>query len=206
MAVTLKSLVPRSAPISSTLNTGRNDRREASHRNAVSLMDENSNDRENRRSLASRPFRSTDSRLSLLSLSYSFSPLVSLSLSPLVPPRIPFGFLRHDFQLQFRIDRSVARSTMLETLLFLSSSSFLSLSSSLALSFFLSQSAVDFLVHRPNFPGRYGQFNTGLPSTSPCQIGGRPLFQCLSWDKGQNRFLRAPQSESCGRYSNRGGS
>lgn len=70
---------PRSAPISSTLNTGRNDRREASHRNAVSLMDENSNDRENRRSLASRPFRSTDSRLSLLSLSYSFSPLVSLS-------------------------------------------------------------------------------------------------------------------------------
>lgn len=65
---------PRSAPISSTLNTGRNDRGEAaSHRNAVSLMDENSNDRENRRSLASRPFRSIDSRFSLLSRSLALS-------------------------------------------------------------------------------------------------------------------------------------
>jgi len=118
--------------------------------------------------------------------------------------------LPHDFQLQFRIDRSIARSSMLEAPLFLSLSLSLSVSLSIflsiSLSFFLSQSAVDFLVHRPNFPGRYGQFNTGLPSTSPCQIGGRPLFQCLSWDKGQNRFLRAPQSGSCERYSNRGGS
>lgn len=179
----------RSAPISSTLNTERNDRREASHRNAVSLMDENSNDRENRRSLASRLFRSIDSRLSfvlLLFLSARLCLLESLS-----------GFLRHDFQFQFHIDRS--------SILDAGSSSLSLPLVPLSPSFFLSQSAVDFLVHRPNFPNRYGQFNTGLPSTSLYQIGGRPLFQCLSWNKGQNRFLRAPQNGSCERYSNRGG-
>jgi len=191
---------PRSAPISSTLNTGRNDRREASHRNAVSLMDENSNDRENRRSLASRPLPSIDSRPSLFSLSYSFSQLVSLCLlespSASCATISSFNFASIEASLDPRCWRLLSFSLSVSLSLFLS----------ISLSFFLSQSAVDFLVHRPNFPGRYGQFNTGLPSTSPCQIGGRPLFQCLSWDKGQNRFLRAPQSGSCERYSNRGGS
>lgn len=72
--------------------------------------------------------------------------LVSLSLlcsSLCASFESPFGFLRHDFQLQFRIDE--ARSSMLWKLL---------------CSLLLSQSAVDFLVHRPNFPGWYGQFNT----------------------------------------------
>jgi len=106
---------------------------------------------------------------------------LSLSLPPLSSvfclPRIPFGFLRHDFQLQFRIEaRSILDAWRLP----------------LSLSLSLSLSAVDFLVHRPNFPGRYGQFNTGLTSTSPCQIGGKPLFQWPSRGKGQNRFLRAP--------------
>lgn len=193
LAVTLE-IVPRSAPISSTLNTGCNDHRrgrggggegeETSHRNAVSLMDENSNDRENRRSLAARPFRSIDSD--------SLCPSLAPSLrSPLLAFPNPFRLLAPRFPAP--ISHRWKRSSILDV-------------GSYSLSLSLSQSAVDFLVHRPNFPGRHGQFNTGLPSTSPCQIGGRPLFQCLSWDKGQNRFLRAPQSGSCGRYSNRGGS
>lgn len=154
-------------------------------------MDENSSDRENRRSLATRPFASID---------FSFHSLALLS-SPLISVRLSFSAL---------VSRAVCfLESLSASCATISSSNFASMEArsildawklsllSLSLShshLTLSQSAVDFLVHRPNFPGRYGQFNTGLPSTSPCQIGGRPLFQCLSWDKGQNRFLRAPQS------------
>jgi len=166
-----------------------------SHRDAVSLMGENSNDRRKSPIPGNSPF-SFGRLSSFLSLSL-LSPLSSVFCLPVSLPGIPFGFLRHDFQLQFRIDGSALDPRCLEAAS--------SPPPRLSLSLSLSLSAVDFLVHRPNFPGRYGQFNTGLTSTSPCQIGGKPLFQWPSRDKGQNRFLRAPRSTSPGgRYSNRG--
>lgn len=162
-------------------------------------MDENSYDRENRRSpLAARPPHSIDSRFLLLlirspslSLSLRFGPCLSRAFSNpfrLLAPRFPAS-ISHRWKRRLILgvgDSSLSLSLSITLFLFCS----------LSLSFPPSQSAVDFLVHRPNFLGQYGQFNTGLPSTSPCQIGGRPLFQCLSWDKGQSRFLRAPRSES----------
>lgn len=190
---------PRSAPISPTLNTGRNDRRE-SQPSKRSQFDGRKFERSRKSSIPgiSPPFvRST------LDFRYSRSLALSFRSRLAAPSRIPFGFLRHDFQFQFRIDRSVARSPMLEAPR--PSSSLPLLPLSISLSFSLNLQSI-FSCIDPIFPDRYGQFNTGLPSTSPCQIGGRPLFQCLSWDKGQNRFLKAPQSGSCGRYSNRGGS
>lgn len=126
---------PRSAAISSTLNTGPKGCQPSKR----SQFDGRKFERSRKSSIPG--IRTIDSNLlSLLCFSFS-SILVSLCASF----QSPFGFLRHDFQLQFRIDG--ARFSMLWKLL-----SFLSL--------FLSQSAVDFLVHRPNFPGRYGQFNT----------------------------------------------
>lgn len=122
----------RSAPISSTLNTAAKGCQPSKR----SQFDGRKFERSRKSSIPGVSF----DRLQLaLASCFSFSLLVPLRFL-----RIPFWLLTPRFPAPI----SHRRSSILDAL------------EAPLLSLLLSQSAVDFLVHRPNFPGRYGQFNT----------------------------------------------